>query len=161
MAFDPISAALTIGTTLIEKIWPDPVKQQEEIRKLQELAQAGDIAQLNAQVQLLTGQMAINSKEAEHKSIFVAGWRPFVGWVGGIALAYQFILYPLMLWGWAVISPEHCNAALECVAIKPPPILQADELYTVLLGMLGIGAMRSYDKKNGTATNSIQAKNNK
>ena len=151
MSFDPISAALSIGTTLIEKIWPDPVKQQEEIRKLQELAQAGDIAQLNAQVQLLTGQMAINSKEAEHKSIFVAGWRPFVGWVGGFALAYQFVLYPLMLWAWAIVDPT--NAA--GFPIKPPPVLDAEELYTVLLGMLGIGAMRSFDKAKGTATQNI------
>jgi len=161
MSFDPISAAMDLGKMAISRIWPDPVQQAVEERKLLELAQAGDVAQLNAKVQLLVAQMNINMKEAEHKSIFVAGWRPFVGWVGGVALAYQFILYPLMLWGWAVISPENCNAALECIAIKPPPILQADELYTVLLGMLGIGAMRSYDKKNGTATQSIKARGDK
>lgn len=154
MAFDPITAALSVGTTLIEKIWPDPVKQQQEIRKLQELAQNGDLAQLNAQVQLLTGQMAINAKEAEHKSIFVAGWRPAVGWVGAVALGYQFILYPMLLWVWAIADPTTAAG----VSIPPPPVMQADELYTVLLGMLGIGAMRSYDKKNGTATQSIEPK---
>jgi hypothetical protein len=150
MSFDPISAIFDVGKTVIERIWPDPVKQAEEMFKLQELAQSGNIAELNAHVQLLTGQMKINATEAEHKSIFVAGWRPFVGWVGGVALAYQFILYPLLLWVWAIVSPESAG-----VAIKPPPMLPADELYTVLLGMLGIGAMRSYDKKAGTATQSI------
>jgi hypothetical protein len=154
MSFDPISALFDVGKSVIERVWPDPIRQAEEIRKLQELAQAGDIAKLNAQVQILTGQMRINEKEAEHKSIFVAGWRPFVGWVGGIALGYQFILYPLMLWGWAIVDPT--NAA--GVAINPPPVMEADELYTVLLGMLGIGAMRSYDKSKGTATQSITAK---
>ena len=151
MSFDPISAIFDVGKTIIEKIWPDPVKQAEEIRKLAELSQKGDLAELNAHVQLLTGQMRINEKEAEHKSIFVAGWRPFVGWVGGIALGYQFILYPLMLWAWAIVDPQTATG----VAMKPPPILDTDALYTVLMGMLGIGAMRSYDKKNGTATQSI------
>jgi len=151
MSFDPISAAMDLGKMAISRIWPDPVQQAAEERKLLELAQTGDLAQLNAQVQLLLGQMKINEKEAEHKSIFVAGWRPFVGWVGGFALGYQFVLYPLMLWVWAIVDPV--NAA--GIAIKPPPVLEADELYTVLLGMLGIGAMRSYDKAKGTATQSI------
>ena len=61
---------------------------------------------------------------------------------------------PLMLWAWAIVDP--INAA--GVSMNPPPVLAADELYTVLLGMLGIGAMRSYDKKNGTATQSINSK---
>jgi len=153
VSFDPISALFDVGKSVIERVWPDPQKQAEEIRKLEELRQTGDLAQLNARVQLLTGQMRINEKEAEHKSIFVAGWRPFVGWVGGVALGYQFILYPLLLWIWAIVDPT--NAAGQ--AMKPPPVLAADELYTVLLGMLGIGAMRSYDKKNGTATQSISS----
>ena len=151
MAFDPISAALDIGKSVIERIWPDPAKQAEELFKLQELAQDGDLARLNAAVKQLTGQMEINKVEAAHKSIFVAGWRPFVGWVGGIALAYQFVVYPLMLWIWAIVSPTDALGA----AITPPPILDAEALYTVLMGMLGIGAMRSYDKKQGTATQSI------
>ena len=152
MSFDPISALFDVGKSVIERIWPDPVKQAEEIRKLQELQQTGDLARLSAAVQQLTGQMEINKIEAAHKSIFVAGWRPFVGWVGGIALAYQFILYPLLTWAWAIVDPQTATG----VAIDPPPILPAGELYTVLLGMLGIGAMRSYDKKNGTATQSIK-----
>lgn len=151
MSFDPVSALFDVGKSVIERIWPDPVKQAEEIRKLEELRQNGDIAQLNAHVKLLTGQMEINKMEAQHKSIFVAGWRPFVGWVGGVALGYQFILYPLMLWGWAIVSPTNAAGA----AIPPPPVMEASELYTVLLGMLGIGAMRSYDKTKGTATQSI------
>lgn len=151
MSFDPISALFDVGKSVIERVWPDPVKQAEEVRKLQELKQSGDVAQLNAHVQLLTGQMQINAKEAEHQSVFVAGWRPFIGWVGGLALAYQFIFYPLLLWVWAIATLQFDIPA----GFEPPALPVADDLYTIILGMLGIGAMRSYDKKNGTATQSI------
>ena len=151
MIFDPISALFDVGKSAIERIWPDPIKRAEEIRKLEELKQTGDLAQLSAHVQIMTGQMGINAKEAEHKSIFVAGWRPFIGWVGGFALGYQFVFYPMLLWLWQLFAvfihiPEGVN---------PPPVLDGAELYTIVLGMLGIGAMRSFDKKNGTATHSI------
>ena len=154
MSFDPISALFDVGKSVIERVWPDPIRRAEEIRKLQELQQSGDVARLNAHVQLLTGQMRVNEKEAEHKSVFVAGWRPFIGWVGGFALAYQFIFYPILLWLWAIATiaftiPE---------GFEPPVLPVADDLYTIILGMLGIGAMRSYDKKNGTATQSIEAR---
>lgn len=151
MSIDPVSALFDVGKSVIERIWPDPVKQAEEIRKLEEMRQTGDLERMNAQVRLLTGQMAINAKEAEHKSVFVAGWRPWIGWVGGMSLAYQFLIYPLFLWLWALASlaftiPE---------GFEPPPLPVADDLYTIVLGMLGIGAMRSYDKSKGTATQSI------
>ena len=154
MSFDPVSAAFDVGKTIIEKIWPDPVKQSEELRKLEELRQTGDLARLNAHVQILTGQMGINVKEAEHKSIFVAGWRPFIGWVGGFALAYQFLFYPILLWLWAIALLIFDIPA----GFEPPALPVADDLYSIILGMLGIGAMRSYDKKNGTATQSINAR---
>ncbi|WP_051218956.1 3TM-type holin [Oceanobacter kriegii] len=53
---------------------------------------------------LLEGQMEINKQEAQNPNLFVAGWRPFIGWVGGIALAYQFLLYPVLLWFWATFQ---------------------------------------------------------
>jgi hypothetical protein len=153
MAFDPISALFEVGKTAIDRIWPDPIRRAEELRKLEDLKQKGDMAQLGAHVQIMTGQMAVNAKEAQHKSVFVAGWRPFIGWIGGFALGYQFIFYPLLLWLWAIAAiifdiPD---------GVKPPPVLDGAELYTIIVGMLGIGAMRSFDKKNGTATNAIGA----
>jgi len=66
MSFDPLTAALDVGKSLIEKIWPDPVKQSQEIRKLQELHQRGDLAILNAEVQLLLGQINVNKAEASY-----------------------------------------------------------------------------------------------
>lgn len=128
MALDPISAALELGTSVINKIWPDPVKQAEEQRKLQELAQKGSLEELNAEVKLLISQVDLNKVEAAHKSIFVAGWRPFVGWVCGFGLLYNVILAPFLdIW---LTVPE----------------VKADLLYPVLLGMLGLGGMRSFEK---------------
>jgi len=149
-----ISGLFSVGKSLIERIWPDPQKQAEELRKLEALKQKGDLAELNAHVQIMVGQMEINKAEAQHKSVFVAGWRPFIGWVGGCALAWQFIVYPIMGWLWAI------GLARGWIPtnIAMPPMIEAGELYTIILGMLGIGAMRSYDKKNGTATHSINSK---
>lgn len=128
MSFDPISAALELGTSVVNKIWPDPVKQAEEQRKLQELAQNGDLEALNAEVRLLVAQIELNKVEAVHKSLFVAAWRPFVGWVCGFGLLYNVILSPFLdIW-------------------LTVPRVESDLLYPVLLGMLGLGGMRSYEK---------------
>ena len=82
--------------------------------------------------QLLEIQTKINEIEAQHRTVFVAGWRPFIGWVCGVALAYNFVIRDLFIW-----------------AIKPevvPPALQMEHLMTVLLGMLGLGGLRTYEK---------------
>jgi len=145
MSFDPLSAIFDLGKSAIERIWPDPIKRAEEVRKLEELRQSGDMHKLNTHVQLMLGQLKVNAVEAGHKSIFVAGWRPFIGWIGGVAMAYQFILYPLLLWVIAFAYPD----------VAAPPVLETGALFSVVTGMLGIGMMRSYDKKNRTQTDSI------
>ncbi len=81
---------------------------------------------------LIELQGEINKIEAQHRTIFVAGWRPFVGWVCGFALAYNFILRDLLIW---FIGPE-----------QVPPALQMEHLMTVLIGMLGLGGMRTFEK---------------
>lgn len=152
MIDNPISAILDTGKWAIERIWPDPIKQAEEQRKLAELAQSGDLERLKAHVNLMLGQIEINKTEAQHKSVFVAGWRPFIGWVGGIALTYQFVLYPLLLWMWSIYAVK----GVIPEGVIPPPILDTGALWTILTGMLGIGAMRSYDKRNGVQTDNIK-----
>ncbi len=81
---------------------------------------------------LIELQSEINKVEAQHRTIFVAGWRPFIGWVCGVALAYNFILRDLLIW---LIGPE-----------QVPPALQMEHLMTVLIGMLGLGGMRTFEK---------------
>ncbi|MFA6283839.1 MAG: holin family protein, partial [Desulfurivibrionaceae bacterium] len=100
------------------------------------------------ETELIKGQLDINKTEAQHSSIFVAGWRPFIGWVGGIALAYQFILYPLMTWLWALLQAKNWVPT----TLSPPPVLAPEELWVILSGMLGIAGLRSFDKVKGTQT---------
>ena len=82
--------------------------------------------------QLLEIQTKINELEAQHRTVFVAGWRPFIGWVCGVALAYNFVIRDLFIWA---IKPESI-----------PPALQMEHLMTVLLGMLGLGGLRTFEK---------------
>ncbi|WP_444901425.1 3TM-type holin [Microbulbifer sp. SSSA007] len=82
MALAPLTAILETGKMAIERIWPDPVKRTEEVWKLEELKLKGSLAELNAQVQLLLGQLEVNKAGVQHKSVFVAGWHPWIGWVG-------------------------------------------------------------------------------
>ena len=79
------------------------------------------------------GQIEINKTEAAHKSIFVAGWRPFIGWVCGCALAYHFILHPIV------------------EAFVDIPDIDAGMLMHLVLAMLGMGGMRTYEKMRGVS----------
>ena len=144
MSFDPLSAIFDLGKVAIEKVWPDPTQRAAEMRKLEELRQNGDLAKLNAHVNLVQGQLGINAVEAAHPSIFVAGWRPFVGWVGGFSLAYVGILEPLMRF-----------FAMMVGYTGDFPVVETEATITILIGMLGIGTQRSFDKAKGTHTSNI------
>jgi len=81
-------------------------------------------------------QMAINAVEAKSRTLFVAGWRPFVGWVCGMALAYQYLLNPIIIW---IVTIAMDNPEL-------PPALDMSVMMPVLLGMLGLGGLRTAEK---------------
>jgi Protein of unknown function (DUF3154). len=104
---------------------------------------------LNALTGLVQGQLDINKEEAKHTSIFVAGWRPFIGWVCGVALVWNFIIQPLLLWV-AWMMPE------LGIDMSTAPKLDSDELMTVLLGMLGLGGLRTYEKRLGVDRSSLK-----
>lgn len=125
---------------LVDRI-PDP---NERARAREQVEQQ----MLSALTALVQGQLEINKQEAAHSNVFVAGWRPFVGWVCGTALAWNFVLYPVTQW----------VAFLYDVDLKGMPQLEAGELMTVLLGMLGLGGMRTYEKKVGVARSSLGKK---
>lgn len=126
----------TVGDTV-----DDLHTSKEELRQL-------DIEEKKIDAGLMKGQMAVNAVEAEHKSIFVAGWRPFIGWVGGFSLAYAGLVYPLLSWLWGLLQ------AFELIpsTVKMPPMIESGLLGTIVTGMLGIGGMRSFDKHKGTDT---------
>lgn len=137
MSVAVISAVLPILDRVLAFI-PDPearAKAREELTlKLVEI----ESSERKAQVDL-------NKQEAQHKSVFVAGWRPFIGWVGGVSLAWTFLVHPLITW-----------IATVSGYAGPFPELNTSELLTLVMAMLGVGAMRSFDKMQGTSTEVIK-----
>jgi len=104
-------------------------------------ASALEVKVLEIQNGLYQAQTAVNLKEAESTSIFVAGWRPFVGWVCGSAYAYNYVVGPLV----------HYIGKMYDPAFPPPIALDLSELSILLLGMLGIGGFRTFEKVKGVA----------
>jgi hypothetical protein len=92
-------------------------------------------------------QMEVNKTEAQNQNLFVSGWRPAVGWVGAAAMAYQFLLYPLLVWAWVWLQAEE----IVPKEVSPPPMLDTEALWVILSGMLGIAGMRSFEKTRGVA----------
>lgn len=84
-------------------------------------------------------QAEINKVEAQHRSVFVAGWRPFIGWVCGVALAYSFILRDVI--AWAIVTGAQ--------DLAPPPELAMEHLITILMALLGLGGFRTFEKLAG------------
>ena len=118
---------------VIDKIWPDKTQKEKD-----EMAQA--MLLIQSQVTLAQGQAEVNKIEAASSSTFVAGWRPFIGWACGVALVYQYLLRPLVEAGFA----------LKGLPVPALPGLD-ENLYQLLLGMLGMGAFRTFEKIKGVA----------
>lgn len=140
MANDPVTAALDFGGKLIDRLWQDPTQRDAAKLEMFKMTQTGELAQLTSDTELAKSQAAVNAVEAANPSIFVSGWRPFVGWVCGLGLASQFIVAPLATWGAALAG--------HAVAF---PALDLGTLMTLLFGMLGLGAARTVEKINGVA----------
>lgn len=100
---------------------------------------AAEIIKAKMMMQPSLVQTELNKIEAAHRSVFVAGWRPFIGWVCGLALLYNFVARDLLAW---IILNTGLQASM-------PPDLAMQELLTVLLGMLGLGAFRTAEKMTG------------
>ena len=84
-------------------------------------------------------QIEVNKQEAQHRSIFVSGWRPFVGWITAVSLAWHFCLVPIILFTTTIVGIE----------IPELPSFDMETLTTILLGMLGLGGLRSFEKYKG------------
>jgi len=89
--------------------------------------------------ELAKGQLEVNKAEASHRSAWVAGWRPFIGWVCGVALAWHFVLSPVIIF----------LAAWFNVVLPTLPTFDMGSLMTVLMGMLGLGGLRTFEKSKG------------
>jgi hypothetical protein len=135
-----IAALIPLIGSILDKIIPDPQQAADAKLKAIELAQRGELAVLDADMKLALGQLGVNQAEAGNSSIFVSGWRPYIGWVCGAALTYQFILRPLGLFAAAYFGHP----------VNDAPGLD-DTLWQLLFGMLGLGGLRTFEKVKGVA----------
>ena len=127
--------AIAAGLQIIDKIIPDPNAKAAAQAQYQ-------LAMLQAQADNVKGQLAANQAEATNPNQFVSGWRPAIGWVCCFALAYQYLGVPLGEWG--LILAGHAQVAA--------PVLDSN-LWQLMLGMLGLGGLRTYEKLQGVQGN--------
>lgn len=127
-------------TQILDKIIPDPQAAAEAKLRALELAQKGDMAQLDAEVRLAIGQLEINKVEAA-TDMFRGGWRPATGWICVSGLAYQFLVMPLLPWLVAIMG----------FVVPPLPPIDNETLMILLAGMLGLGGLRTVERVKGKA----------
>lgn len=127
MALDPVTAVADLVGVAINKIWPDKSEQEKQ--------------QLAAAVMMVQGQLDINRAEAASPSIFVSGWRPFIGWVCGTACAWNWV-------GLSIAKFITVTFFAHMIDLKPADI---SEMMPVLMGMLGLGGLRTFEKVKGVA----------
>jgi hypothetical protein len=128
-------ALLPAISGLLDKIIPDPDARERAKLELQKEANSNALEELRLALSADQSQTEINKQEAASTDRFVAGWRPFIGWVCGVAFAYHFVLQPLLAF---VINNSGHTVQL--------PNFEMGELTTVLMGMLGLGGLRTIEK---------------
>ena len=125
-------AIIPLIGSLIDKAIPDADAANKAKAELAMMQAKGEL-------DLMLGQIEINKVEAQHSSVFVSGWRPAVGWICAAALGYEFIAMPLFAWaslnfGW-----------------QSPPHLVMDGLMELVLAMLGVAGLRTFENYKGVA----------
>jgi hypothetical protein len=121
-----LGAISELASTVINKIWPDKSEAEKQ--------------QLAAAVMVVNGQLDINKAEAANPNVFVAGWRPFIGWVCGAACAWNWIGLPITKAALLFFGHSIALASADLTEMLP-----------VLLGMLGLGTLRTVEKINKVA----------
>ena len=134
-----LTAIMDIGAKLIDRVIPDPAQRYAAKLEMLKVQQSGELAQLAADTALAKAQAAINQTEAANPSLLVSGWRPFVGWVCGLGLAYAFLIKPM------------ASPLVQKWSGVPMEALDVGTLLTLLFGMLGLGGMRTVEKLSGVA----------
>ena len=134
MALEPVTALLEAGGKIIDKFVPDPNARAKAKEELEAQTSSQDF-------QLLLGQIEVNKKEAESDSLFKSGWRPFVGWTCAFSLFYVGIIEPIARFI-AMVAFKYAGAF---------PVINTELTIQILLGLLGIAGMRSFDKYKGTS----------
>jgi hypothetical protein len=123
---------------LIDSLFTTDEERANAKLKVLELHSKGDLAQL-----------AVNTTEAASESLFVSGWRPFIGWVCGAAFAYSFLIQPFFAFiSWAAFAYSG-----EELPLSTLPVLDLAMMMPVLMGMLGLGGLRTFEKHSGVNKN--------
>lgn len=134
----PLTPIIELVGKVLDRVIPDPAQAAQAKLQLIQLQESGELA-------AMTAQTDTNKVEAASNSVFVAGWRPFCGWIGGCGLAYA-----------AIIEPTARFVATVMVGYTGDfPAIDTTVTMQILFGMLGLGAMRSYDKAKGVETTRI------
>lgn len=134
----PLTPIIELVGKVLDRVIPDPAQAAQAKLQLIQLQESGELA-------AMTAQTDTNKVEAASNSVFVAGWRPFCGWIGGCGLAYA-----------AIIEPTARFVATVMVGYTGDfPAIDTTVTMQILFGMLGLGAMRSYDKAKGVETKGI------
>lgn len=130
---------------ILSRFFPSKEKAQEFKATMEQelLRQEGEITK--AALASQAAQIEVNKTEAASGSIFVAGWRPFIGWVCGAALVVQYVASPLLPWAGKVVGFD----------LPPIPSLD-DSLWQLMAGLLGLGGMRTYEKLKGVDRSSLK-----
>lgn len=120
---------------VFDRVFPDPETRRQAEMEVAAMAQRGEFRQLDSLDNSDRNQAEVNKVEAASDNLFKSGWRPAVGWVCVLALASQYFFVPLLTW-----------VAANELGWSAPPEMDWSELLTLLLGMLGLGAYRTYEK---------------
>lgn len=128
---DPISAIANVANTVLTRVLPDKPAQLAAQAELGRMQLAGEL-------QATSDQLQVNMAEAASKSTFVAGWRPFIGWICGAGLGYEFLVRPLLTYVTACFGGHYVA-----------PDLDMSSLNQLLFGMLGLASMRTVEKIKG------------
>jgi len=136
--FGGAGAVADLVKSVIGRIWPDPAAQGAAQLELAKLAMSGELARMTNDSGLMLAQIGVNKAEAESEGNFKGGWRPFIGWVCGASLAWNFIARPGVM----------AVAALSGHPVTLPPV-EIEQLLVILGGMLGMSGMRTVEKLQG------------
>lgn len=134
MGLPIVDGVISVVKAVLDKV-PDPKAKAEALQKLEELHQNGELA-------VIAGQVEINKIEAASTNVFIAGWRPYIGWVLGTGLAVMLVVGPLMAWG----------SALALRPIKQPD-MPVEAIVALTTSLLGLSGMRSWEKFKGVESN--------
>ncbi len=139
MSLDPISAGIELVSSIISRVWPD-ASEENKAKLVLALQQDENFTKL------MSSQIAVNATEAANPNMFVSGWRPFIGWICGLAMAWVYMIEPIIVFIGAATGHPVTNL----------PTLNSTDMITVLLGLLGMGGLRTFEKVQGVARNSLQ-----